>query len=571
MKTLFVLLTLCMLQISWCKIDQTWWKHTTIYEVFLPSFKDGNGDGMGDLKGLISKLDHFVDLGIETVYITPHYESPMVDSGYDITNFVAVNPVMGTMEDFEMLIKEMKIRDLIINHSSDEHPWFIKSVNKEHPYTDYFIWKDPKGYDTNGKPTVPNNWLNVFGGSAWEWNDKRKQFYYHQFTPKQPDFNLRNKLLKTEIKKIFKFWLDKGVAGFRLDAVKHLLEDAEFRDEPVSSPDIKVPIQYQDLRHIYTQNVWDSYQFLHELRVFIERVTRKFTDFERVLISEDYVEGELLTKYYGTEKYKIVHVPLNFNLAYIIRYENANYYHNVINDYLRILPEGGTPAWNAENHDKFRKAFILNEEFEFTFASMVLTLPGMAYLYYGQEIGVTGSKIRPDQEVNKFPDDFTKVSRDYFRHPMAWDDSLNGGFTNNEKAYLPLNSNYWRVNVKSRKSEDNAGYYHMFKKIVNLRNTDTLKYGDFKSFVISTWVFAYTRKLEGRESYVMIYNLGSETEFVDLNDSIDDLPEFMTIEVASPNSGYQVGEQLPTGQQIPKILILRPYMTLILSTRSSNA
>ncbi|KAL6958156.1 alpha-glucosidase [Sarracenia purpurea var. burkii] len=171
--------------------------------------------------------------------------------------------------------------DLVINHSSDEHPWFTKSINREEPFADLYVWKDPKGYDSNGSPIPPNNWRSVFDGSAWQWNDQRKQFYLAQFSAKQPDFNYHNKQMRTEIKKIFKFWLNKGVAGFRLDAVRYLLEDDQFRDEPVSSPDIKIPYKFNDLQHIYTQNLWISYQLLHELRRFFDRVAKKFTDFER--------------------------------------------------------------------------------------------------------------------------------------------------------------------------------------------------------------------------------------------------------------------------------------------------
>ncbi|XP_065222684.1 maltase 1-like [Planococcus citri] len=571
-----IILSLCLLQITWCKVvDQTWWKYTTMYQVFLPSFKDGNGDGMGDLKGLISKLDHFSDMGIETIYITPHFKSPMVDSGYDIMDYTSVNPLMGTMEDFETLIREMNSRglklviDLVINHSSDQHPWFIKSIKNEKPYADFYVWKDPKGYEINGDPIPPNNWLSVFDGSAWKWNDERKQFYLHQFSSGQPDFNLRNKFLKTEINKIFEFWMNKGVAGFRLDAVKHFLEDKQLRDEPLSSPDIKVPYKCHDLKHIYTNNIPDTYEYIYEIRRYFNRLSKKFTDFERVLIIEDYARGDVLLRYYGTEKRQIAHLPLNFFFVEaLLQSENASFYHNSINNYLTSLPEWATPTWNIENHDKFRKGYLFGEDFEFLSVLLVMMLPGMTYLYYGQEIGLIGSKIRPNQAANFFIDDLTQTSRDYFRLPMHWDDSLNAGFSTNRDLYLPLSPNYWRINVKSQKETEHS-YYHMFKKIVNLRKTDTLKYGDFESYIISTWVYAFSRTFKG-QSYIVIFNFGSETEFIDLHNCIDDLPRFSIIEVASPNSGYKVGDKLPTMQEIPTILILRPLAALVLSTTHSS-
>ncbi|XP_065224229.1 maltase 1-like [Planococcus citri] len=554
-------------------LDSTWWKYTNLYEVFVPAFKDGNGDGMGDIKGLISKLDHFVELGIETVYLTPIYPSPMADSGYDITDFTAIHPSMGTMKDFDTLMRETKARgikvvlDMVVNHSSDEHPWFIKSVNKTEPYTDYYIWKNPKGFDKKGKPIPPNNWLNQFDGTAWRWNKKRKQFYMHQFTSEQPDFNLRNPRVINEMKKIFNFWLRKGVAGFRLDAVKHLVEDDQFRDEPAISEKVDMynTTNVNDLKHIYTHNLWESYQIVHELRMVCEKFVNRSADFERILITEDYVTGDMLYRYYDTKDYKIAQLPLNFILDYIDRYVNATVYDEMINEYLDGLPTGATPCWNSENHDKWRKALIFTEEYAFIFPTMTMLLPGVAYLYYGQEIGVTGSHIRSDLAVNKYADDFTQSSRDSYRLPMQWDDSLNSGFSNNRKTILPLTTNYWRINVKNQKQQKYS-HYHMFKKMLKLRKTETIKHGDFKSYVISTWVFAFTRTLKGHESYVAIFNMGTDTEFVDLHNSIDSLPKSLVVEIASRNSGYKPGDKLSSSPKIPKILVLRPSATLVFSS-----
>ncbi|XP_065210592.1 maltase 1-like [Planococcus citri] len=576
MKSLF--LTLCLLQISWCTVDRTWWKYTTMYEVYLPSFKDGNGDGMGDLIGLRTKLDHFVEIGVETIYITPHYPSPMVDGGYDITDFTAVHPDMGTMKDFEILIREMNVRglklviDVVLNHCSDQHHWFNKSVHREDPYTDFFLWQDPKGYNSDGTAVPPNNWCSVFGGSVWKWNDKRKQFYLHQFTTKQPDLNLRNEFVKNELKKILKFWVEKGVAGFRMDAVKFFVEDEQLRDEPVSSSDIKVPYYNRDLIHTRTQNQPESYQLLHELRIFLEKVTKKYTDFQRILLTEAYYlkysEIELFYRWYGTKKYRISHQPLNFFLTIDNNNKNSSYYHTAINTYLGGLPEEAVPNWNMENHDMGMKGYKFGEEYAFMCTSMVMMLPGMAYLYMGQELAVTGSNVRPDQLTSNIIIGITGLNRDFFRHPMPWDDSLNGGFSTNNKVFLPLNPNFWRVNVKRQKEDPNS-YYQMFKMLMNLRKTNTLKYGDFKSYVISTWVFAFTRTYKKRDQYVVILNLGSETEFVDLYNNVVDLsiPESMTVKMASPNSGYKIGDQVPTKQTIPKILILRPSAVLVLGTK----
>ncbi|XP_065222465.1 maltase 2-like isoform X2 [Planococcus citri] len=512
-----------------------------------------------------------MELGIETVYISPHYLSPMEDGGYDITNFTQVNPILGTMEDFKELIDETKARglklivDIIINHSSDKHPWFIKSVNREDPYTDFYVWRDPKSYDYNGKPIPPNNWVSIFKGSAWQWNEQRKQFYLHQFTLHQPDFNLRNNLLKTEIKKIFKFWLDKGVAGFRIDATKYLIEDAEFRDDPVK-PGVIVPYTYQDVTHLYTADLWETYVFLHEIRLFCDRVTKKFTDYERILLPEAYGGGKMLYQYYGSKDYKIAHFPLNFAFVLIVEYKNASFYHNLINNYLSPIPEGGIPSWNSENHDKFRKAMVYNPEYEYIFTTMVMLLPGVAYTYYGQEIGMIGARIRDDQKRDSNPDDFTKTTRDSCRLPMQWDDSFNAGFSTNPKTHLPVSSEYWKINVKKQKADKNSHYY-IFKRMLDLRKTDVFKYGDFKSYVVSTWVFAFTRTLKGQGTFLVVLNLGSETEMVNLSSVIHKLPETMNVELSSPNSGYSVGDEIATSATIPNTFILRPFGAVVLSSK----
>ncbi|XP_065216738.1 maltase 1-like [Planococcus citri] len=558
MKVL-LLVAFCLFHTISGTIDRTWWRNTTLYQVLLPSFMDGNGDGFGDLKGLISKLDHFVDLGIETVLITPHYPSPnMNNAGYDITNYTDVNRLSGTMQDFDDLMREMKKRglkliiDMVINHSGDQHPWFINSVNRVEPYTDYYVWKDAKGFDINRNPIPPNNWQALYGGSIWKWNTKRQQFYLHQFIEQMPDLNLRNNLVLDEFKKIFEFWANKGVAGFRLDAAEHFVEDDQLRNEPFINLSTQILRGRNDLSNIFTQFLWESVEVIHEFRTFIDSLTEKIGDFERILIPETHSQRKELYEYYGSKNHNIAHFPFNFWLTYTNRYENAYYYKNLIEGYLNCLPEGAVANWNSENHDIPRRAEVFNEEYEFILTSMVLLLPGISFTYYGQELGLAGWHF-PGREQ----------TMEAFRLPMQWDDTTNAGFSNNSRPYLPVSLNYNQINVKKQKADENS-HYNKVKKMISLRKTNVFKYGEFKSYAVSHWVYSFTRKWEN-ELYVMIFNLGDGTEFVDLHQSIGNLPNVMVIELASRNSDYKTGNEI----QINQKLKLQPHVALVLHPKKN--
>ncbi|KAK7585943.1 hypothetical protein V9T40_000122 [Parthenolecanium corni] len=526
-----------------------WWKYTTLYEIYIRSFKDSDGDGLGDIQGIKSKLDHFVDLGIETLYITPFFKSPMYDAGYDITNFTDVDPDYGTIEDLDELLDEMNKRglkllmDFVINHSSDQHPWFEKSIDRVEPYTDFYVWANPKGYNKNGTPMPPNNWLSVFGGSAWKWIPKRKQFYLHQFGEKQPDFNLRNSVLKAELKNCLKFWFDKSVAGARLDAAKHFIEDIKLRDEPLrdsSSQSMKTVLAYHDLNHIYTTNLWETYEFIHELRDFIDQ-TYSFVNEEKILIVESYSDMKHLMMYFGKKDYNIVHFPFNYDFVMWKTFPSPRIMDRDIKKWLRNIPKHGVANWQTDNHDSPRIGSRYSVEFMDVMIITMLTLPGVACIYYGQEIGMVNHKVRLDQVQDRTADvAVTLLTRDLERLPMQWDDSLNGGFTSKAVPWLPVNPDYWRVNVKAQKNQPNSRY-NLFKILSKLRRTKTLKYGNFKSYLISAWVYAFSRSLPDEPSIITILNLGTETESFHLHHNIPNLPPFVKVLAASLNAGYKPG------------------------------
>lgn len=254
-----------------------WWRSATFYQVYPRSFKDSDGDGVGDLAGITSKLDYLASIGIDAIWLSPMFESPMVDNGYDVSDFRKIHYEFGTMTDYEEMIAKadsLGIRimlDFVPNHSSDKHEWFEKSVRREQPYDEYYTWADPVMVEGQRQP--PNNWVSVFGGRAWTFNEERQQYYLHQFYPEQPDLNYRNPLVIEEMEAVLEFWLSRGAAGFRLDAINHLFEDSLLRDEPVNS--WATPDTYDYTDHIYTKDLDETYEVVYRFNDFVAAYARE--------------------------------------------------------------------------------------------------------------------------------------------------------------------------------------------------------------------------------------------------------------------------------------------------------
>ncbi|XP_065225150.1 maltase 1-like [Planococcus citri] len=547
-------------------LDKTWWKHACIYEIYLKSFKDSDGDGIGDLKGLISKLNYLADIGIDTIYMPPFFPSSKADGGYDITDFKGIDPIFGTMEDFEQLMKEMKSRglyfliDLVINHSSDEHEWFQKSIDRIDPYTDYYVWADPKGYDSNKKPIPPNNWFSIFhlheSGSAWTWNDKRKQFYLRHFTEKQPDLNLRNNAVKAEVKDIIKFWLEKGVTGFRVDAPMLLLEDEHLQDHPPLKPEhtLETIFAIDDYKtHVHHP---DTFKFINELHQFVaqyDKKSRKST--QTALIGETFGSAPKLMKYYGTRRFPVFDLPFNTLLTCLKTYLDAHQLHDFLRTWLDQVPKGLPSNWALGNHDNGRLARAFDVEYNSILLALVAMLPGIGSVYYGEELSIGANNlVQMDDAYNRFT----------HRSPMHWDDSRNAGFTSAEKPWLPVHPNYWQFNVETQMAHENSSL-HYFKDLMSFRKTDTFKYGDLKFHIVSKWILAFSRTHK-RTRYITIMNLGAETEPIDLYANLDNVPPTMTVAASGPNSGYKKGSIIKTTPNYPTLSVLRPHSALILES-----
>ena len=446
--------------------SSAWWHTAVIYQIYPRSFQDTNGDGVGDLIGIRRRLSYLVDLGIDAIWISPIFPSPMADFGYDISNYVDIDPLFGSLADFDRLLSEAHryglkiILDLVPNHTSDQHPWFIASrSSRSGPKRDWYIWRDPA---LGGGE--PNNWLSEFGGSAWEFCPSRGQYYYHAFLKQQPDLNWRNPQVREAIYDVMRFWLRRGVDGFRIDVLWHLIKDNQFRDNPPNPAFTPLRPPHERLISLYTTDRPEMAEVIAEMR----RVADEFAD--RLLIGEIYLPLERLVAYYGADL-RGVHLPFNFSL--LAAPWRADPVRDLVQDYERALPSGGWPNWVLGNHDQPRIAGRIGRAQARIAAMLLLTLRGTPTIYYGDEIGMTQVAI-PQERVQ---DPFAKnvpglgVGRDGSRTPMQWDGTRYGGFSDLEP-WLPLAPDSPEVNVAAQAS-DPTSMHNLYRRLIALRRAHT--------------------------------------------------------------------------------------------------
>lgn len=372
------------------KDQETWWRNEVFYQIYPRSFKDSNGDGVGDLKGITSKLQYFADTGITSVWLSPIYQSPMMDFGYDISDYKAIQPEYGTLEDFDELIANATklgikiILDFVPNHSSDKHEWFIKSAAREEGYEDFYIWENGTTSEgENGTHSPPNNWLSVFSGSAWEWNEQRQQYYLRQFTKGQPDLNYRNPAVVQAMDDILLFWLKRGVAGFRVDAVIYVYEDEQLRDEPVSGlTNDSNSTDYLD--HIYTRNQPEGFLLIQHWRRLLDNYTAENGGHQRIMMLEAYTDINRLMNYYEDEHgVQGAQFPFNFDfITELNRNSSAQDFVMTIERWLIYMPPGHVPNWVMGNHDNPRVGSRYDERAVDAMNMLLLTLPGIGVTYY---------------------------------------------------------------------------------------------------------------------------------------------------------------------------------------------
>lgn len=481
-----------------------WWQHGVVYQIYPRSFQDSDGDGIGDLRGIIARLDYLEWLGVDAIWISPVYPSPMADFGYDISDYTGIHPLFGTMADFDELLEQAHQRgirlilDLVPNHTSDQHPWFLDSRgSRTHPKRNWYIWKDPS--PTGG---LPNNWLSVFGGSAWEWDAATGQYYYHSFLKEQPDLNWRNPEVAGVMLEVMRYWLDKGVDGFRVDVLWYLIKDLQLRDNPVN-PDYRPDMaEHEKLLPVYSTDQPEVQEIVLQMRQLLNAYD------DRLMIGEIYLPIPQLMRYYGPHN-NGAHLPFNFLLVSLPWH--ATEIGTAIDEYEAALPTGGWPNWVLGNHDRLRIVSRVGMEQGRVAAILLLTLRGTPTIYYGDEIGMNDvaiplHEIKDPQGLNMPEKD---LSRDPARTPMQWNDTPHAGFTAG-KPWLPIDRNFRQKNV-ARQQSDPQSMLLLYRKLIRLRKTeDSLHSGSYSPVTVkgaAGRILAYVREGKNNRRLLIVLNL----------------------------------------------------------------
>ena len=553
-------------------MEKKWWKESVVYQIYPKSFKDSNGDGVGDIRGIIQKLDYLKELGVNVLWISPMLESPQDDNGYDISDYRRIYEEYGTMEDYEELLCEAHKRsirilmDLVVNHTSDEHNWFIESrKSKDNSYRDYYIWKDP----VNGKE--PNNWGGAFGGSAWEYDPQTQMYYLHLFSKKQPDLNWENEKVRQEVYDMMKFWCEKGIDGFRMDVISMISKDQRFPDGEMNNG------LYGDFGP-YCVHGPRIHEFLQEMN---REVLSKY---DIMTVGETAgVTIEEAQKYAGDDRNELNMV---FQFEHVEsgcgdygKWTTAKYdFKEFKNIMIKWQEELQGKAWNSlflGNHDQPRSVSRFgndNPVYRETSAKMLATcihmMQGTPYVYQGEELGMTNiyfdklEDYRDIESINYF-EEFTESglmtpehmikclmlrSRDNARTPMQWDDSKQAGFTEGEP-WIKVNPNYKKINA-AQQLEDPDSVFHYYQKLIRLRKEkDIIVYGEFEPlYREDEQIFAYTRK-QDQEKLLTVCN------FSDKNAEVEVPEEFKGAECLITNLGRKEFE----GK-----IVLNPYEAFVL-------
>lgn len=548
-------------------MKKRWWKEAVCYQIYPKSFMDSNGDGIGDLKGIISKLDYIKYLGIDVIWVCPIYQSPNEDNGYDISDYQDIMDEFGTMEDFDRLLAEVHkrgmklIMDLVVNHTSDEHPWFIESKSSpDSPKRDWYIWSD------GAEDVLPNNWESIFSGSAWEYDKASGQYYLHVFAKKQPDLNWENKEMREEVYRMINWWLDKGIDGFRIDAISHIKKKEGF-------PNAEADDQSQIPGFSFYTNQEGIHDILQELK------ERTFSRYDIMTVGEaSGVSSENSDPWVNEE---IGAFNMVFQFEHLALWEKESETELDLAAYKAIMNKWQTglhgKGWNAlfiENHDKPRIVSTLGDDQKYwkesakMLGAMYFFMQGTPFIYQGQEIGMTNvsfesimdyddismknfyymelAKGRSHEELMKI---IWKSGRDNSRTPMQWDSSSNSGFTKGTP-WMKVNPNYQEINVR-KQEDDPQSILHFYKQMIQLRKQhECLIYGDFKLHLEDDQhIFAYSRN-DGKQTALIINNFSREEQAVEL-------PDFAGKEMEMILSNYEKEDR----QSNP--FLLSPYETVV--------
>lgn len=513
-------------------MERCWWKEAVIYQIYPRSFKDSNGDGIGDLKGITEKLDYLKELGVDAVWISPFFKSPNADNGYDISDYRDIMDEFGTMEDFDEMQREMHRRgirlivDLVANHTSDEHPWFAESRrSRDNPYRDYYIWRDGKGEN------APNNWQSRFSGSAWTYDGQTGQYYLHLYAEKQPDLNWENPAVRQEIYDVMRFWIEKGADGFRLDAASMFYKDKGLPDGALGRGSVGEE-HYQNVPaiHAYYREMYDQVLSRYPELVTVGETSgvtveeaKKYAGFSSHELNMVFQFEHARLEYVNGDKYNLRKVPLTQLKEVLSRWQR----------------ELNGTAWNSlylTNHDQPRSVSHWGDEGRYRRESakmlytMLLTMQGTPYIYQGEEIGMTNIHLDSIEEYEdiqakngwrelvaeggadpkKFMDVIHAMGRDNARTPMQWDDTEHAGFTAGTP-WFAVNLNYKEINVKESLEDPNSIFQYI-RELIRLRHESRVAvYGDFTEFAKENEaLYIYNRSLEKENLLVVLNFTGGE-------------------------------------------------------------
>ncbi|HEY1903417.1 MAG TPA: alpha-glucosidase [Terracidiphilus sp.] len=491
-----------------------WWQHAVIYEIYPRSFQDSDGDGIGDIKGIASRLDYLHDLGIDAIWITPMYPSPGIDYGYDISDYTAIDPVYGSMKDFDNLVAEAKkrnirvIMDYVINHTSDQNAWFKESrSSRTNPKRDWYIWRDGKGETATDKGQPPNNWQSWFGHSAWTWDETTRQYYYHYFYVQQPDLNWRDPEVHKAMDGVLDFWMQRGVAGFRIDAVSRLFEDPNLHDDPYLPG--RNAYGDRNIQHKYTDDMPGVDDVLKEVR----RVVDKYPG-DPVLVTEaDEPNVAALTKMYGDNDE--VQLPMDFQIADANELSAPKF--RKLFDEIENNTAHGQPEYFFSNHDQPREWDRYgdgqhNDQIAKLMAVLLLATRGTPQMYYGEELGMRTTDPARIEDVH---DPIGKLGwpkekgRDGERTPMQWDTSTDAGFSTAAKPWLPIPPSAAEYNLETERKDPNS-IYNAYKRLLTLRREDAaLRDGSYEAVNANDPnVFAFIRR-SGDETVLVALSMSS--------------------------------------------------------------
>lgn len=489
----------------------SWWQTGVIYQVYPRSFMDGNGDGIGDLVGIRQRLDYLRWLGIDTLWLSPIYPSPMADFGYDISDYTAIEPLFGSLDDFDGLLRDVHQRkmklvlDFVPNHTSDEHRWFQEArASRESAKRDWYIWHNPA---PDGGP--PNNWTSFFGGSAWQLDAESGQYYLHMFDVKQPDLNWRNPQVRQAMYDVLRFWLERGVDGFRVDVIWMMIKDDLFRDN-FERPEWRpgdAPYARQD--GLYTENQPEVHQVIREMRTVFDEYD------ERVFVGEIYLPLPKLMEYYG-HALDEVHLPFNFRFLELDGW-NAQLLRQSVDEYEAALPDNAWPNWVLGNHDRPRIASRIGREQARIAQMLLLTLRGTPTCYYGDELGLQDTTIPANLMQDPQGKSNPLHSRDPQRSPMPWHPGPNAGFSapdTNVPLWLPLPDDYHSSNVASELTDPHS-FLMLVKNLLTLRRTHpALTRGSYRPLdQVPTACFVYLRQHE-QSSYLIALNCSDSAQTI---------------------------------------------------------